>query len=322
MAMFEQPYAVTFSSELLDGVTTHGMVRGAYQNPAIAPDEKVLVVEVETDLDEVNELARVNTMHGWANAILTEDAEPFFASGEPLESVRAMMNMADAVLANKLHPCMNGDLFGNGQMFTSENLSNFRAAGEHLGLAEGPQFQTFLIANPLFEIAVGEGQTQQLMELCTSFDEVQSAYDAGTAVWNTLLENYRTAETISIWDADAGTFDVCRGIYLGRTDGVFGNSEHIGICNRGLYTYDDNWQMPVNVAKSLIPIVTEEDLEGRSEYVFTDTQRLKADFGWVPEPELVARAAGLPFYAQNVTDLSQVDMDIFGGDVYDEEMEG
>lgn len=321
MSMFEQPYTVTFLEEVLNTGVTTGTVRGAYQNNAIAPDEKLLVVEVESDLDEINELAKVNTGEGWVNAILTEDAEPYFADGEPLDSIRAMVNMADAVLANKLHPCKNGDIFGMGQMFTSENLSNFRAAGEQLGLMDGPQFQTFLIANPLFEIAVGEDTTQGLMNMCASFDEVQSAYDAGTNIWKEMVAMYRQSEVIAIPDADAGHLDVCRGLYLGRKDDLFGRTEHIGICNLGFYTYQDDWTASVNTAKSVIPFKSSEDSDDIS---FVDTQRLKADFGWVPDNELIVKAMGMPFIEESVTDLSSLNaMNMFGtvDDDY-EEMEG
>lgn len=306
MSMFEQPYVVTFNPEVLNCGVSQGTVRGAYQNPVIAPDEKILVVEVDTDLDEVNELTKVNTTNGWVNAILTEDAEPYFTEGEPLESVKAMMNMADAVLANKLHPCVNGDIFGFGQMFTSENLTNFREVGFNLGLADGPQLQTYLIANPLFEIAVGDENVEELNGFMHQFDEVQSAFDKGKEVWGEFVKNYRTGDAIAIYHPDTGTYDACVGMYLGRTDDMFGRSEHVGICNRGIYTYQDNFSLQLNVAKSLIPF---EDMDGQLELV--DSQRVRSDYGWVPEPELILRAATLPFIAEDITDINSLQVDMF-----------
>lgn len=307
--MFNAPYMVTFSPEILDDGASEGVVRGYYTNETIAPEEKILVVEVDTEEEEVNELALVKTPNGWETAILTEDYLPYFSEGEPLDKIRAMTNMADAALANKIHPCMNGDIFGMGQMFTNENLSNFREGAINLELLDGPQLQTFLIANPLFEIAVGEERVNELMGLCNRYDEVQSAYDAGKSLWQQQVDGYRSSDMIAIYTEDTGTFDVEQGIYIGRTEDLFGRTEHIGLCSKGAYRYEDDWSRPVNIAKSFSPYTMAEHDNVTVE--LADAVSFRADLGWVPEPELIGQSLGLETYATSVTSLDDLNINPF-----------
>ncbi len=307
--MFSAPYVVTFSPEILDDGATEGVVRGYYTNETIAPDEKILVVEVVTDEEEVNELALVQTQNGWETAILTEDYVPYFSEGEPLDKIRAMTNMADAALANKIHPCMNGDIFGMGQMFTNENLSNFREGAINLELLDGPQLQTFLIANPLFEIAVGSDRVTELMGLCNRYDEVQSAYDAGKALWQGQVDAYRSGDIIAIYDQDAGTYDVEQGMYIGRTEDTFGRTEHIGLCSKGAFRYEDDWSKPINVAKSFIPYAMSDNDSTAAE--LSVPMAFRADLGWTPDPELIGQTLGLETYATSVTSLDDLDINPF-----------
>ena len=314
--MFQQPFPVKISSELLDDGSTGGMCRGYYTNEQIAPNEKLLVVEVKSDEEEINEIAKVQTVTGWENAIITEDHEAWFADGEPLHKIQACRNMADAVLANKLHPCKNGDIFGMGQMFTNENLNNYKSVANNLGLFDGPQLQTFLVANPLFEVAVGVDNANQLAGMYERYEELQAAFDAGKNVWDSQVNGYRTGDSIAVYSEEAGTYDVFQGLYIGRTENHLGKPEHIGICSKGAYIYHDDWNSPVNVAKEFHPI--EPHPEQEDEFQMVEELALRAHLGWVPDAALLLRAQSLETLYTNLSTLEDAQVSLF----QDIEMEG
>lgn len=314
--MFQQLFSVEIASELLDDGTTEGVCRGYYTNEQIAPDEKLLVVEVQNDEEEINEIAKVKTPNGWENAIITEDYEPWFAEGEPLHKIQACRNLADAVLANKLHPCKNGDIFGMGQMFTNENLNNYKASANNLGLFDGPQLQTFLVANPLFEIAVGVNASNDLASLYERYDELQATFDAGKNIWDEQVKGYRSGDSIAVYTEEAGTYDVFQGMYIGRTENHLGKPEHIGICSKGVYIYHDDWNNPVNVAKELYPIEPHPEQEG--EFQLVEELALRASLGWVPDSALLLRAQSLETLETNLSTLADTQVSMF----QDIEMEG